>query len=45
FGARLILGDAHPMARELRELGLPKRAVMSSVLGNMAASFGAPVAL
>lgn len=43
LGAQLVLGEAHPMALELRALGLPKRALMSSVIGNMAASFGAPV--
>lgn len=41
LGARLEVGTEHPMARELRTLGLPKRALMSSVIGNMAASFGA----
>lgn len=41
LGARLDVGTTHPMARELRSLGLPKRAVMSSVIGNMAATFGA----
>lgn len=41
LGARLLLGERHPMARELRSLGLPKRAVFSSVIGNMAATFGA----
>lgn len=45
LGVRLALGDHHPMARELRGLGLPKRAVMSSVIGNMAASFGPASAL
>ncbi|MEX2292455.1 MAG: acetoacetate decarboxylase family protein [Acidimicrobiales bacterium] len=40
FGAQLLLGDRHPMAIELRSLGLPKRAVFSSVIGNMAATFG-----
>ena len=45
LGARLVLGDRHPMARELRSLGLPKRAVFSSVIGNMAATFGAASAV
>lgn len=39
-GARLTLGQDHPMSEALRELGLPKRALMSSVIGNMAATFG-----
>jgi hypothetical protein len=37
-GATLILGD-HPMADELRSLGLPKRALFSSSAGQMRASF------
>ncbi len=37
-GASLILGD-HPMADELRSLGLPKRALMSSSATLMRASF------
>jgi hypothetical protein len=45
LGAHLVLGDRHPMARELRSLGLPKRAVMSSVIGNMAATFGSASSL
>ena len=44
-GARLTLGRDHPMSDALRALGLPKRAVMSSVIGNMAATFGAPTPL
>lgn len=40
LGAHLVLGDRHPMARELRDLGLPRRALMSSVIGNLAATFG-----
>ena len=40
-GARLVLGD-HPMADELRSLGLPKRALFSSSARQMSASFGAP---
>ncbi len=40
LGARLTVGTKHPMALELRALGLPKRAVMSTVIGNMAATFG-----
>lgn len=40
LGARLTVGDTHPMALELRRLGLPKRPMMSSVIGNMAATFG-----
>jgi hypothetical protein len=38
-GAALTLGD-HPMADELRSLGLPKRAVFSSTIERMGASFG-----
>jgi Acetoacetate decarboxylase (ADC) len=37
-GATLTLGD-HPMAEELRSLGLPKRALFSSSATQMAASF------
>jgi hypothetical protein len=39
-GATLVLGD-HPMADELRSLGLPKRALFSSSASQMRASFGA----
>ncbi len=39
-GASLVLGD-HPMADELRSLGLPKRALFSSSAAQMRASFGA----
>ncbi len=38
-GATLTLGD-HPMAHELRALGLPKRALFSSSAAQMTASFG-----
>ena len=38
-GAILVLGD-HPMADELRSLGLPKRALFSSSASVMRASFG-----
>lgn len=41
LGARLVLGERHPLALELRSLGLPRRAAMSSVIGNLAATFGA----
>lgn len=37
-GASLVLGD-HPMAGELRSLGLPKRALFSSSAAQMRASF------
>jgi len=37
-GARLWLGD-HPYAKELAELGLPKRALVSSSAANVAMSF------
>lgn len=40
LGARLVLGDRHPLALELRSLGLPRQAAMSSVIGNLAATFG-----
>jgi hypothetical protein len=39
-GASLVLGH-HPMADELRSLGLPKRALFSSSAALMRASFGA----
>ncbi len=39
-GATLVLGD-HPVADELRSLGLPKRALFSSSAALMTASFGA----
>ena len=38
-GATLVLGD-HPMADELRSLGLPKRALFSSSAARMRAAFG-----
>ena len=38
-GARLWLGD-HPYAKELASLGLPKRALVSSSVGNVEMSFG-----
>lgn len=41
-GARVWLGSSHPMAEELRELGLPKPALMSTTVGLMSATFGAP---
>jgi hypothetical protein len=39
-GASLVLGH-HPMADELRSLGLPKRAIFSSSASQMQATFGA----
>lgn len=45
LGAHLTVGSAHPMALQLRSLGLPKRALMSSVIVNMAATFGPATAL
>lgn len=39
-GATLELGSRHPMALELRALGLPKRAFMSMTTGMMTATFG-----
>jgi hypothetical protein len=41
-GATLVLGD-HPMADELRSLGLPRRALFTSHAARMRASFGAAV--
>jgi len=41
-GAELTLGN-HPIADELRTLGLPKRALMSAWLGHMHGRFEAPV--
>ncbi len=38
-GATLVLGD-HPMADELRSLGLPRHAIFSSSSATMRASFG-----
>ena len=40
-GADLTLGN-HPIADELRSLGLPKRALMSAWLGHMHGRFEAP---
>lgn len=40
LGATLTVGDRHPMARDLRSLGLPRRPLMSTTLANMAATFG-----
>jgi hypothetical protein len=40
LGATLAVGDRHPMAQDLRSLGLPRRAVMSTTIGNLAATFG-----
>ena len=39
-GATLVLGD-HPMADELRSLGLPRRALLTAHAARMRASFGA----
>jgi hypothetical protein len=39
-GARLVLGDRHPLARQLCSIGLRGRAVMSSTIDNLAATFG-----
>ena len=39
-GTTVVLGERHPMAVELRELGLPKRAAMTTVVGHVSASFG-----
>jgi hypothetical protein len=40
-GAGLALGVGHPMAEELRSLGLPRRALFSITVGLLQASFGA----
>jgi hypothetical protein len=40
-GATLTLGD-HPIARELRSIGLPKRPLTSGWIRKMSARFGAP---
>ena len=40
-GARIVLGD-HPIASELRSLGLPKRPLMSTFMGQMTGRFDAP---
>lgn len=39
-GIAVELGATHPMARELREIGLPKRAVFCMTAGLMQATFG-----
>jgi hypothetical protein len=41
-GARLRLGN-HPIAEELRSLGLPKKPLFSTAIGLMTGSFGAPM--
>ena len=41
-GARLELGD-HPIADELRSMGLPRAALMTVWMGHQRARFGAPV--
>jgi hypothetical protein len=43
-GARLQLGE-HPRARELRTLGLPRRALLSTFTAHMQATFAAPIQL
>jgi hypothetical protein len=40
-GAELVLGD-HPIADELRSLGLPRRALMCAWIGRMRARFDPP---
>ena len=39
-GTTVVLGERHPMATELRDLGLPKRAVMTTVVEHVSAAFG-----
>lgn len=41
-GATLVVGRRHPMARELRSVGLPRRAVMTSTVQRMRARFEEP---
>ena len=41
-GATLVLGRGHPMAEELRSVGLPRRAVMTSTVDRMRARFEEP---
>jgi hypothetical protein len=41
-GATITLGSHHPMATELRSLGLPKSALMATGTPLMTATFGAP---
>lgn len=41
-GAKLTLGE-HPIAEELRRLGLPKRAFMTQTVPSLRASFGPPL--
>ena len=43
-GAELELGE-HPIADELRTLGLPKRALFTSWMEKMHATFGVPIKL
>jgi hypothetical protein len=38
-GATLVLGSGHPMADELRSIGFPRRALMTSTVAHMAATF------
>ncbi|MGH7858546.1 MAG: acetoacetate decarboxylase family protein [Candidatus Binatia bacterium] len=40
-GATLVFGD-HPIAEELRSIGLPRRALTSGWVGRMSARFGGP---
>jgi hypothetical protein len=42
-GASLVLGDRHPMAQELRSLGLPRRAAFTSIAGRVTGRFGSAV--
>jgi hypothetical protein len=41
-GAQVRLGTDHPMADELRSVGLPAKALMTTTVGLMSATFGAP---
>lgn len=40
-GASLVVGDGHSMAKELRTLGLPRRAVFTTVVGRVTGRFDA----
>ena len=39
-GTTIVLGERHAMATELRALGLPKRAALTTVVEQVTASFG-----
>lgn len=43
-GTTVVLGERHPMASELRALGLPRRAALTTVVDRVTASFDAAAA-